>query len=208
MIKIKKSGIFAALFAVSIEAFKEKRRRLNMKELVENEIYTILANEYSKLLLDYVLFSFNEEYCGQKSHKKAVIEAIAVFNARRRVGNSFEHPYFYVDESKMYCMKYSIKDFFYDNDTWGNREFPYPYMTYWRAFSEPPYPTPYSKEDFYKINSLLFPVQFRNDLEIFCWNDEFSNYFDDGKDWWGTALWSVYDKQAKRFVILGASLND
>lgn len=71
MIKIKKSGIFAALFAVSIEAFKEKRRRLNMKELVQNEIYTILANEYSKLLLDYVLFSFNEKYCGQKSHKKS-----------------------------------------------------------------------------------------------------------------------------------------
>lgn len=143
-----------------------------MKELIENEIYTILANEYSKLLLDYVLFSFNEEYCGQKSHKKAVIEAIAVFNTRRRVGNFLEHPYFYVDENKMY------------------------------------YPIPYSKEDFYKINSLLFPVQFRNDLEIFCWNDEFSNYFDDGKDWWGTALWSVYDKQAKRFVIIGASLND
>ena len=49
MIKIKKSGMFAALFAVSIGVFKEKRRRLNMKELVENEIYTILANEYSKL---------------------------------------------------------------------------------------------------------------------------------------------------------------
>ena len=81
-------------------------------------------------------------------------------------------------------------------------------MTYWGAFSDQPYPTTYSKEDFYKINDLLFPIQFRNELEIYIWNDEFSNYFDDGKDWWGTALWSVYDKQMNRFVIIGASLSD
>lgn len=174
---------------------------------MEDEIYTMLANEYRELLLDYVLLSFSGEYCGQKSHKKAVIEAISVFNTRGRVGNHFEHSHFYVDENKMYCMKYSIEDFFNDNDTWENNRF-FPYMTYWKAFSEPPYNIPYSRKDFRKINSFLFPIQFRNDLEIYCWNNEFSNYFDDGKDWWGTALWSVYDKQAKRFVIIGASLND
>ncbi len=103
-------------------------------------------------------------------------------------------------------MKYNIEDFFYDNDTWGNSNFSY--MTYWRAFSQPPYNIPYSKQDFRKINSLLFPIQFRNDLEIYCWNDKFSNYFDDGKDWWGTTLWSVYGKWTKRFVIVGASLSD
>ncbi len=178
-----------------------------MKELIQDNIYAILINEYSELLLDYVLFSFsNDEYCGQKSHKKAVIEAISVFNTRGRVGNHLNHSYFYIDENKMCCMKYNIEDFFYDNDTWGNSNFSY--MTYWRAFSEPPYNIPYSKQDFRKINSLLFPIQFRNDLEIYCWNDEFSNYFDDGKDWWGTTLWSVYGKWTKRFVIVGASLSD
>ena len=34
------------------------------------------------------------------------------------------------------------------------------------------------------------------------------NYFDDGKEWWGTALWSIYDKWMNRFVIIGASLTD
>ena len=43
-----------------------------------------------------------------------------------------------------------------------------------------PYGIPYSKEDFRKINDLLFPIPFRKDLEIFSWNDDFSNYFDDG----------------------------
>ena len=28
------------------------------------------------------------------------------------------------------------------------------------------------------------------------------------EDWWGTALWSVYDKAMQRFVIIGALLTD
>ena len=82
------------------------------------------------------------------------------------------------------------------------------YMTYWWAFMEPPYGVPYSKKDFHKINNILFPVQFRNELDILSWNDDFSNYFDEGKEWWGTAMWSVYDKWMRRFVIIGASLTD
>ena len=71
----------------------------------------------------------------------------------------------------------------------------------------PPYTTPYTVEDFRKINHILFPVS-QKDLDIYSWNDDFSDYFDDGKDWWGTALWSVYDKAMQRFVIIGASLTD
>lgn len=32
--------------------------------------------------------------------------------------------------------------------------------------------------------------------------DNFSNYFDDGKEWWGIALWSIYDKWMNRFVVI------
>ena len=137
-----------------------------------------------------------------------------MFNNRVRVGNSLKHPHFYVDEEKMYCKEYSVDDFFCDsNSSWivsGNtkvRTTP-DYMTYWWAFIEPPYGVPYSKEDFRKINHALFPVQFRNELEILSWNDDFSNYFDEGKEWWGTAMWSVYDKWMGRFVIIGASLTN
>lgn len=185
-----------------------------MKELIEDSIYVMLAKKYDELLLDYVLLSFDEEYCGPEAHKKAVIEAISVLNTRVRVGNGVKHPHFYVDDDKMRCTKYSIEAFFCDsNSSWetsGNTSVRITpsYMTYWWAFSEPPYGVPYSKEDFHKINHLLFPVQFRNDLEIYSWNDDFSNYFDDGKEWWGTALWSVYDKWMNRFVIIGASLTD
>lgn len=161
-----------------------------------------------------MLLSFDEEYCGMQSHKRAVIEAISILNSRVRVGNSLKHPHFSVDEDKMRCAVYDIEQFFCDgNSSWkidGNtrvRVSP-SHMTYWWAFFEPPYGVPYSKEDFHKLNHLLFPSQFRNDLEIFSWNDDFSNYFDDGKEWWGTALWSIYDKWMSRFVIIGASLTD
>lgn len=186
-----------------------------MKELIEDSIYVTLAKKYNELLLDYVLLYFDGKYCGQDSHKEAVIEAISVLNTRLRVGNNFKHHHFYVDDNKMCCTKYSIEDFFSDdNSSWEetseNTRFRITtsHMTYWQAFSEPPYNVPYSKEDFRKINHSLFPVQFRSDLEIYSWNDDFSNYFDDGKEWWGTALWSAYDKYMNRFVIIGASLTD
>ena len=57
-----------------------------MRELVEDKIYEILAKTYDELLLDYVLLSFDEEYHGVESHRKAIIKAIDVFNNRLRCG--------------------------------------------------------------------------------------------------------------------------
>lgn len=186
-----------------------------MRELTEDTFYRILSKKYDELLLDYVLLSFEDEYQKEKSHKKAVIEAISILNTRVRVANSLNHPLFYVEEEKMSCVKCDVETFFSeDTHEWMTlsptvkaQKIP-DKMNYWWAFSEPPYGVPYTKEDFRKINHLLFPLSFRSDLEIYSWNDAFSNYFDDGKDWWGTALWSIYDKWMNRFVIIGASLTD
>lgn len=186
-----------------------------MKELVDDDFYKILNTKYDELLLDYVLLSFDEDYQGEQSHKRAVKTAISVLNSRIRVGNRLNHPQFYADEDKMNCIECNIADFFNeDNNGWivtsentKFRETP-THMNYWLAFSEPPYGVPYTKEDFRKINHILFPILDRSYLEIYSWNDNFSNYFDDGKEWWGTALWSIYDKWMNRFVIIGASLTD
>lgn len=181
-----------------------------MKELKDDIFYEILNKRYDELLLDYVVLSCEEDNRGKETHKKAVIKAFSILNERTRVGNNLKHPKFYVNENKMNCAQCNVKDFFYDEDSSykdGLREMP-SYMTYWWAFFEPPYGIPYTKEDFRKINSILFPIQFRNDLEIYRWNDDFSNYFNDGKEWWGNALWSVYDPWLRRFVIIGASLTD
>ena len=56
------------------------------------------------------------------------------------------------------------------------------------------------------IIEALFPN--KSHCEVYRWNDEFSNYFDAGKEWWGTGLWSVYDYFDRTMVIIGASLTD
>lgn len=183
------------------------------KELLDDAFYKKMQERYSKCLLDYVLLDFDGEYFGAETHKDAVIVAFGVLNLRTRVGNSLNHPVFTIDFDKlMISEKCSAEDFFDIESRCVEcyEEFRLAQITrkisYSFAFLDPPYPTGYTEKDFEKLNHLLFPYQ--NELEIYRWNDDFSNYFDEGKDWWGTGLWSVYDRIMNRFVIIGASLSD
>ncbi len=184
-----------------------------MKELVDDPVYEVLKS-YNNLLLDYIVLGFNNIYQGEQSHKEAVIEAITTFGFREQVGNYYSPGPFSMDKAKMKCRKITVDEFFFEksngyslpSEEIDKKDIP-DKMNYYLAFFDPPYGTDYTIQDFRKINQLLFPVS-QEDLEIYEWNDEFSDYFDDGKDWWGTALWSIYDKTLKRFVIIGASLSD
>lgn len=175
-----------------------------MHELTDDIFYEYIK-KYDKLLLDYVLLSAEN---GEISHKKAVINAISVINSRERIGNCYykKSPEFYVDENKMICRKCSNENFFeitpeksgyYDDE-----------ISYCDAFL---YRIPYriySGKEFEKINYVLFPECYRKDLEIYQWNNDFSDYFNDGKECFGAAMWSIYDKNMCRFVIIGASVID
>ena len=136
-----------------------------MKELVGDKFYTTLSEKYNELLLDYVLLSWDEDYHGAESHKKAVIEAIlSILNTRHRVGNNIKHPLFYVHESDMQCIECDAGAFFYEDNRGrfnkGVSETPEKMkMNYWLAFSGPPYGIPYSKEDFRKINDFLYRLE-------------------------------------------------
>lgn len=35
-----------------------------------------------------------------------------------------------------------------------------------------------------------------------------SNYFDVGKEWWGTGMWSVYNPKNRIIVVIGESVTD
>ncbi|MDE6221624.1 MAG: hypothetical protein K2G51_14590 [Lachnospiraceae bacterium] len=185
-----------------------------MKELVNDPIYKKLETDYEELLLDYILLEQDGEYMGKESHREAVITAITCLGTRERVGNYYDRGAFTLEPDQMRCETIDVSDFFFEgsNGYWlPIEEIPFKEpadkMNYWLAFFNPPYPIPYTVEDFRKINHMLFPVS-QKDLEIYSWNDDFSDYFDIGKDWWGTAMWSVYDKAMQRYVIIGASLSD
>ena len=62
-------------------------------------------------------------------------------------------------------------------------------------------------DDFAAINAALFP-EGTDELEVFEWTTDWSNYFDDGHEWWGANCWSVYDHRMKRYVVIFASDTD
>lgn len=74
------------------------------------------------------------------------------------------------------------------------------------AFLEPPYGNKFVVKDWERLNSLLFSSP--GNLEIYKWTDNWSNYFDDGKEWWGTFFWTVYDRGHGYFVAVAASSTD
>lgn len=183
-----------------------------MKEIENHKAYDLLNSKYNRVALDYVIMSIDEDYEGLITHKKAIIEAIQILNARNVA--SFECEYnIEIKEDKMKAEACSMEellqlpdDDYYDNRKEKNRVFsiqkPIPY---WFAFLEPPHGNSYLKNDFTEFNKILFP---NNNCEVYRWNDEFSNYFDEGKEWWGTGLWSIYDYDTGVLVIIGASLTD
>ena len=80
-------------------------------------------------------------------------------------------------------------------------------IPYWYAFWQTPHPSGYGPDDFCRVNAALFPGGPAT-LEVYEWTTDWSNYFDDGREWWGTACWSVYDKHLDRFAVLFASTTD
>jgi hypothetical protein len=47
-----------------------------------------------------------------------------------------------------------------------------------------------------------------NDLTIYSWATDCSNYFDDGKEWWGSFFWTVYNPTKDWYVGIAASTTD
>ena len=80
-------------------------------------------------------------------------------------------------------------------------------MNYRKAFLQPPYPNGYTDADFDRINAALFPNG-TDGLEVFEWTTGWSEYFDEGHEWWGTLCLTVLDKTLGRIVVIMASATD
>lgn len=57
------------------------------------------------------------------------------------------------------------------------------------------------------MNAALFPNG-TDQLEVYEWTTDWSDYFDEGHEWWGTLCLTVYDKSLDRFVVIMASATD
>ena len=61
------------------------------------------------------------------------------------------------------------------------------------AFLNPPYPPRFGHSA---------------DIEAYEWNTDYSDYFDDGREWWGTYFWTVYSPQNGLYTGIMGSATD
>ena len=80
-------------------------------------------------------------------------------------------------------------------------------VNYRGAFKYPPHGIALCDEDFDRVNAALFPNG-TDGLEVCEWTTDWSDYFDDGREWWGALCLTVYDRSLDRFAVIAASATD
>ena len=75
------------------------------------------------------------------------------------------------------------------------------------AFLYPPHGGWFRDTDFDRVNEALFPNGM-DGLEVYEWTTDWSEFFDDGHEWWGALCFTVYDKTLDRFAVIMASATD
>ncbi len=201
-----------------------------MRELVNDPFYELIRG-YENCVIDYCLIEDDTPYQGYRSHKDAVL--FAMLKAIERWiddtlksevsfrGKPHDEPFLWkLDMAKA---KAAVIDPGWllrvpevlGKDLNGNVRYDCKWpdalkgeqIPYWYAFIETVFTSGYGPEDFRKVNEVLFPNG-PDSLEAMQWTTDWSNYFDDGHEWWGTACWSVYDRSLDRYVVIMASDTD
>ena len=80
-------------------------------------------------------------------------------------------------------------------------------LNYRKAFLHPPHGNGCTGADFVKVNEALFP-QGTEALEVWAWTTDWSDYFNEGHEWWGALCLTVYDRRMDRFAVILAAATD
>ena len=153
----------------------------------DDPFYSLIA-EYPDLVVDYGIVK-GERYCGYESHRKALKTAFCRLDGEwdgdpdQAVGKS-------VATEEVFSSNYQDKK-----------------LNYRKAFLYPPHKNGYTGKDFVRVNATLFPNG-TDKLEVYEWTTDWSDYFDEGHEWWGSLCLTVYDQTLGRFVIIMAAATD
>ena len=174
-----------------------------LEKLLENDKLIELTSDpfykeyekYPECVLDYSIIKNNSSYKGIETHKEAVILSMEKWKKVLKAEYDLDIIY---NKEKMKAFKIDSKSFFKEdlNDN-----------SYYYFFKETPHGTSYNINDFNKINNMLFPYG-KDNLQIYEWSTDWSNYFDEGLEWWGARCVSIYDNNLNRFIVIGASATD
>ncbi|MCR4804346.1 MAG: hypothetical protein K5981_01655 [Clostridia bacterium] len=153
----------------------------------EDPFYALIAG-YPDLALDYCIVK-EERYAGCESHRKALKTAF------ERLGGEWRG-----DPGQAAGKRIAVEELFSAEDRDGK-------LNYRKAFLCPPHGNSCTAEDFERVNKALFPNG-TGELQAYEWSTDWSDYFDEGREWWGTLCLTVYDKTLGRFAVIMASATD
>ena len=154
----------------------------------DDDPFCTLISEYPDLVVDYGIVK-GERYCGYESHRKALKTAFC------RLDGEWNG-----DSDQAVGKSVATEEMFSSNYQDGK-------LNYRKAFLYPPHQNGYTGKDFARVNAALFPNG-TDKLEVYEWTTDWSDYFDEGHEWWGALCLTVYDKSLDRFVVIMASATD
>lgn len=157
-----------------------------------DESFYELMGRYPRCVVDYYFFRPDKPYRGFVSHREALgkaAERIAAEGQKLTAGML-----------DIRARHMTVEELFAPADKNGK-------LNYRTAFLHPPHGSGYTDEDFDKVNEALFPNG-TDCLEAYQWSTDWSDYFDDGHEWWGALCLTVYDRSAGRFTVIMASATD
>ena len=149
--------------------------------------YALLAG-YPDLVVDYCLVTC-ERYCGYDSHRRAVQ------TAADRLCSGWNG-----DPDRAVGKRIAADELF-------SSDYPDGKLTYRKAFLYPPHKNGYTGKDFLRVNAALFPNG-TDGLAVYEWDTDWSDYFGEGREWWGALCLTVYDETLGRFAVIMASATD
>ena len=167
---------------------REDYDRLKKTKPKEDPFYTLIAS-YPDLAVDYRIVKNERSYAGYASHRDALREAFISLcgdwtgDPERACGKR-------IDAGELFSSRYREGK-----------------LNYRKAFLYPPHGTSCTGRDFARVNEALFPNG-TDALEVFEWSTDWSDYFDAGREWWGTLCLTVYDRTLDRFAVILASSSD
>ena len=160
----------------------------------DDPFYTLIAG-YPDCAADYCIVKGEGRYLGYASHRAALKTAWRDHFAVGEDGETWRgNPNLAIGKA------IPVEALFSPDDSDGE-------LTYRRAFLCPPHENGYTGEDFARVNAALFPNGTQA-LEAYRWTTDWSEYFDDGREWWGTLCLTVFDHSLGRFVVILASATD
>lgn len=153
----------------------------------DDRFFSMIAG-HPELAVDYRIVK-GIDYGGYESHRRALKTAFGSLDEE-----------WSGDPGLATGTKIDASELFSSEDQHGK-------LSYRKAFLYPPHGTGCTGRDFDRVNEALFPNG-TDRLEVYEWSTDWSDYFDDGHEWWGTICLTVYDRTLDRFVVIMASATD